>query len=58
MIVFVDDFADRETDHINTTFSRVSGGSRVLPEGKLTPAAQGSAALAALGPRLGRSPRS
>lgn len=49
VIVFVNDFADRETDRANTTFSRVSGGSRVLPEGKLTPAALRSGALVALG---------
>jgi hypothetical protein len=48
VIVFVNDFADRETDKLNTTFSRFSGGSRVLPEGKLAPATLRSAALVAL----------
>ena len=38
VIVFVNDFADRETDARNTTFSRFSGGSRVLPEGRIAPA--------------------
>jgi len=48
VIVFVNDFADRETDQINTTFGRFSGGSRVLPEGKLAPASLRRAALVAL----------
>ncbi len=48
VIVFVNDFADRETDPLNTTFSRFSGGSRVLPEGRLTAAALRRAALIAL----------
>lgn len=48
VIVFVNDFADRETDRANATYSRFSGGSRVLPEGKLTPGALRSAALAVL----------
>jgi len=48
VIVFVNDFADRETDKINTTFARFSGGSRVLPEGKLAPATLRRAALVAL----------
>jgi 1,4-dihydroxy-2-naphthoate octaprenyltransferase len=48
VIVFVNDFADRETDALNTTFSRFSGGSRVLPEGKLAPATLRGAALVAL----------
>lgn len=48
VIVFVNDFADRETDGLNTTHSRFSGGSRVLPEGKLEPAALRRAALVAL----------
>lgn len=45
VIVFVNDFADRETDARNTTFSRFSGGSRVLPEGRIAPAALRRAAL-------------
>jgi len=48
VIVFVNDFADRETDGLNTTFARFSGGSRVLPEGKLAPALLRRAALGAL----------
>lgn len=48
VIVFVNDFADRETDKLNTTFGRFSGGSRVLPEGKLAPAVLRRAALMAL----------
>ncbi len=48
VIVFVNDFADRDTDQLNTTFARFSGGSRVLPEGKLTPALLRRAALVAL----------
>ena len=48
VIVFVNDFADRDTDRLNTTFARFSGGSRVLPEGKLTPALLRRAALVAL----------
>ena len=39
VIVFANDFSDRETDARNTTFARFSGGSRVLPEGRLTPPA-------------------
>jgi 1,4-dihydroxy-2-naphthoate octaprenyltransferase len=45
VIVFVNDFADRETDAHNTTFSRFSGGSRVLPEGRIAPATLRRAAL-------------
>lgn len=45
VIVFVNDFADRETDARNTTFSRFSGGSRVLPEGRIAPATLRRAAL-------------
>lgn len=48
VIVFVNDFADRETDGDNTTYARVSGGSRVLPEGKLTPAQMRGAAMVAM----------
>jgi len=35
-IVFMNDVADHETDRRNTTFTPFSGGSRVLPENKLT----------------------
>lgn len=36
-IVFANDFADREADARNATFNAFSGGSRVLPEGRLSP---------------------
>ena len=45
VIVFVNDFADRETDGQNRTFSRFSGGSRVLPEGRIAPTSLRRAAL-------------
>lgn len=48
VIVFANEFADRETDAHNTTYARFSGGSRVLPEGRLAPTAVRSAALVAL----------
>lgn len=38
-IVFANDYADRDADALNTAPTLVSGGSRVLPEGKLSPAA-------------------
>jgi len=38
VIVFVNDVSDQETDRANLTHARVSGGSRVLPEGKLSSA--------------------
>lgn len=38
-IVFANDFADREADAINPSPSVVSGGSRVIQEGKLPPEA-------------------
>ena len=43
-IVFANDYADRETDAINTTSTVFSGGSRVLVEGSITPTALLSAA--------------
>lgn len=49
VIVFVNDFVDRETDAHNTTFSRFSGGSRVLPEGRIAPTSLRLAALVVLG---------
>lgn len=52
LIVFANDYADRDTDAGNSTFARFSGGSRVLPEGRLTPAALRTAAWAALGALL------
>ncbi len=48
VIVFFNDLADRETDRLNTTYARMSGGSRVLPQGKLTPARLQRAALVAV----------
>ena len=38
-IVFANDYADRDADRLNTAPTLVSGGSRVIPEGKLSPAA-------------------
>jgi hypothetical protein len=49
LIVFANDYADRDTDARNATFARFSGGSRVLPEGRLTPGALRGAALGVLG---------
>lgn len=37
VIVFSNDYADRETDAANVTYNEFSGGSRVLPEGRLGP---------------------
>lgn len=52
-IVYANDYADRETDALNETPTIFSGGSRVLPEGLISPAALRAAsilaALAALG---------
>lgn len=48
VIVFANEFADRETDAHNATYARFSGGSRVLPEGRLAPKAVRTAALVAL----------
>ncbi len=36
LVVFTNDLADTASDARNTTFNRWSGGSRVVPEGKLT----------------------
>lgn len=44
-IVFANDVADEEGDRENETFNLFSGGSRVLPEGKLTRRALSVAAL-------------
>lgn len=44
-IVFANDYADRETDKHNQTFTAFSGGSRVLVDGDLTPGQLGAAAL-------------
>lgn len=43
-IVFANDFADRDADAINPSPSVVSGGSRVIQEGKLSPEALRKAA--------------
>jgi len=48
VIVFVNDLSDHETDRHNATHARVSGGSRVLPQGKLSPANLRGGAKAAL----------
>lgn len=45
VIVFANDAADWQSDVRNATFNRFSGGSRVVPEGKLTPFALAQAAL-------------
>jgi 1,4-dihydroxy-2-naphthoate octaprenyltransferase len=37
VIVFYNDIADRETDALNRTYNEFSGGSRVLPDGRLQP---------------------
>lgn len=48
LVVFANDAADWQTDTQNRTFNRFSGGSRVVPEGKLTPFALAQGALLAL----------
>src|SRR5690554_5300525 len=48
-IVFANDFADREADALNPSPSVVSGGSRVIQEGKLAPEALRKAAWLMLG---------
>jgi len=47
-ILWVNDYADADTDALNRTFTPYSGGSRVVPEGKLTRADLGRGALVAL----------
>ena len=49
-IVFANDLADEEADRLNDSPTPFSGGSRVLPEGKLRRAdlIQGAAVMAAL----------
>lgn len=49
LIVFANDYVDRETDAGNATYARFSGGSRVLPQGRLTPEALRVAAWVVLG---------
>ncbi|MCA9600992.1 MAG: prenyltransferase [Myxococcales bacterium] len=46
-IVFANDYADRDADRMNLASTIVSGGSRVLPNGELTPAAIRAAAAGA-----------
>lgn len=48
LIVFANDYADRDTDAANTTYNEFSGGSRVLPEGRLRPGELRDAAWLAL----------
>ncbi|MEM1031470.1 MAG: prenyltransferase [Myxococcota bacterium] len=45
-IVFANDYADRDTDADNTTYTPFSGGSRVIAEGRLSPDALRRAAVA------------
>ncbi|HEX8538121.1 MAG TPA: prenyltransferase [Cystobacter sp.] len=45
-IVYANDWADQETDRRNRTATVFSGGSRVLVEGRLSPRALGTAAIA------------
>jgi 1,4-dihydroxy-2-naphthoate octaprenyltransferase len=52
-IVFTNDVGDRETDRDNTTFTRFSGGSRVLPAGVLSAEALTRAARLALAGLVG-----
>jgi 1,4-dihydroxy-2-naphthoate polyprenyltransferase len=51
-IVFANDFADREADALNPTPTIVSGGSRVIQEGKLAPEALRKAAWVMLAAML------
>jgi 1,4-dihydroxy-2-naphthoate polyprenyltransferase len=44
-IVYANDYADRDTDALNTTFTRFSGGSRVLVDGQLSARSLRSGAL-------------
>jgi len=46
-IVFLNDYADRNADTTNTDFTLFSGGSRVLPQGRLSPQALRRAGIAA-----------
>ncbi len=46
-IVFANDSADADTDRLNESYAPYSGGSRVVPEGKLTPQSLRVAALVA-----------
>jgi 1,4-dihydroxy-2-naphthoate octaprenyltransferase len=51
-IVFANDFADRDADALNPSPSLVSGGSRVIQEGKLAPESLRKAAWLMLGAML------
>jgi len=44
-IIYANDYADRETDLKNTTFTIFSGGSRIIAEGKLKPQTIKNAAI-------------
>lgn len=55
VIVFSNDYADRETDALNRTYNEFSGGSRVLPEGRLRPDDLRGAAWVALAGLVGLS---
>jgi 1,4-dihydroxy-2-naphthoate octaprenyltransferase len=48
-IVFANDTADVEADRLNKTYNRFSGGSRVVPEGKLSPRSLAHAAFLMVG---------
>jgi 1,4-dihydroxy-2-naphthoate octaprenyltransferase len=54
-VVFANDIADEEGDRQNTTFNAFSGGSRVLPDGKLQPRQLARAAIVAAIVLLGLS---
>jgi 1,4-dihydroxy-2-naphthoate octaprenyltransferase len=47
LIVWANDYADADADRTNRTFTRFSGGSRVLPQGLLAPRALRHAAVGA-----------
>lgn len=55
VIVFSNDYADREADALNRTYNEFSGGSRVLPEGRLRPEELRGAAWLALAGLAGLS---
>ncbi|MDC0671364.1 prenyltransferase [Nannocystis radixulma] len=55
VIVFSNDYADRDADAANTTYNEFSGGSRVLPEGRLRPGELRDAAWLALAGLVGLS---
>lgn len=55
VIVFYNDYADRETDALNRTYNEFSGGSRVLPDGLLQPDQLRLGARAALAALVGLS---